>query len=260
MSARSEVETQISNLWKDGDVCRWVIKNLPLLEKAHSAPWCSVFNISLDYSLQSADSCSDNLSGFRQKRKLVMSGGFEGTRGHIEALNNIYEYKALACADDALVGLMLEPDSYIRELKGREPLVGIDLRTEMWATSGLVDFVIKLPRKPPSLPDQYFFQFIHEQIKPASWCVSIENRSWLEIITRGQVEKVIDAGRLFSHSPNIHSSFLASTRMKSVEEVRLALWDYSMMIASGSDFSDISTFIPIEQMARIIYEDFSKDL
>ena len=42
---------------------------------------------------------------------------------------------------------MLEPDSYIVRQKGRQPIVNIEQREQLWSTSGLVDAVILLPEK-----------------------------------------------------------------------------------------------------------------
>jgi len=151
MNAKQEVEDYIHTNWLDRVVAQWVIRQLELLTRANISPTCPVYILSLTEGLQRTDT-QESPDDFVHKPKLVTSGGYEGVRGHIRLINELHEIRALTTngPSELSIVLLLEPDSYIQN-KGREPLVKLDQRAELWATSGLVDAVMLLPEATTNL-------------------------------------------------------------------------------------------------------------
>jgi hypothetical protein len=257
MSARSEVENNIQASWKDKKVARWVISNLPLLKESFTHSPCPVFTLSLDDGLQQKS--GPIFSDFRWTPKIVMSGGFEGTKGHVLAAKEMWETRALRAEKSPLV-IMLEPDSYIANQKGRKPIVDIKYREKLWSTSNLVDALILLPEKKEGVSVEQHYLGVHEQIAPALWCANVENRHWLEIIYRGlQQTEPFDLNRLYIQRPQPHTSFVAATRDLSAREVKKALYPYILGIVRSGTYQ-LPHFLTDEQTAQILFEEIKRGL
>lgn len=247
MGTRLEVENFITSSWIDKRVASWVIGKLPLLEYGFTHPPCPVYNLSLEKGL-----VLENIpfqGDFEHSNKLVMSGGFEGTEGHLKVVQEMYETRALTGKVQNPIVLMLEPDSYIRNRKQREPLVNLHQRKSLWSTSGLVEAIIVLPDKPESLSAHDFYdKQIHRLIAPASWCVNIGNPHYFEIMNRGEEEMQYDLVRLFVHHIEVHTSFLNSTRRLTGEEVRAKLRDYLLELVKCNRYTTTGFISPEEEV------------
>lgn len=246
MGARTEVEGDIYKNWIDQKVAEWVIKNLPLLEYAYKNDPCPIYELRLDSN-----------PVLPETPKLVISGGFEGTKGHIAAIKDVWEYKALTQNPNTVVTLMLEQDSYIINCKKRNPLVPLKQRIELWSTSGLVDFVFVLPNRPEDMSPSEFYEKINQMISPATWCVNIENRNWQEVMYRGQTRKIIDASRLFAVRPSIHTSFLSSTKNMDTQGVIERLRDYALEYVMAYENTEI---LSVNELVDIKFKEISKGL
>lgn len=234
MGVRAEIEGFIKDSWTDKDVANWVIKKLPLLEFGFTHPSCPVYGLSLEQGLIPLNDTNFSLSRFKEKDKLVMSGGFEGTEGHIKVIKEMFETRILANRFRSPIVLMLEPDSYVQKQKKREPLVNLNQRIALWSTSGLVEAVMVLPQKPDNMSSSDFYDYkIHELIQPATWCVNIENPHFFEIMNRGIQSPNYDLVRLFVNHIEVHTSFLNSTSTLSKAEVKERLNTYVLELIKG---------------------------
>ncbi|MGA2910670.1 MAG: hypothetical protein ABSE04_02600 [Candidatus Microgenomates bacterium] len=258
-----EIRDRIMSSWFDRRVARWVISRLPLLELAGTRPECSIFQIEGTVLQQTNPSKCDG-SGIVDRQKLVISGGFEGTKGHILALKEMHEVRILDNRlDGARVVLLLEPDSYIKKIKHREPLVALSQRVNLWATSGLVDAVFVAPElsDTENMPARY--ERIHKAISPALWCTNVENPHFKEIISRGD-EVSYGLVRLFIHEPWPHISFLTGTREMSAEDVRASLRRYiAGLVANGAGRFQIPHNFSEDELEEIVepyYRKSSKGL
>lgn len=258
MSARNEVENYILNNWQDRVVAQWVIHHLPLLEKGFTHPPCAIFSLSFTQGLKQINTIL-SASDFLNTPKVVMSGGFEGTRGHISAAADMREVKALTLTE-GYVTLMLEPDSYIVKYKKREPLLNIEQRSCLWATSGLVDAIILLPEEKTqeriSVTNRY--DEIHHIIQPAKWCANVDNPYYEEINMRGT--EMISPVLTFTHRPNVHTSFLCSTKSLNTEKLSEALRKYSLELAQKSSSYELPKFLGLQEAANIIYRELVQEL
>jgi len=259
MSARNEVEDNILNIWRDKRVAKWVVGGLPLLREGLTHQPCPVFKLSLGDGLSPENDVIFD-GDFGNNRKMVMSGGFEGTRGHLWSVKEMREARALMADASIFLVLMLEPDSYIIRQKGRQPIANIEQRTQLWSISGLVDAVILLPEKEEGVPDEEHYLKIHRQIAPAVWCANAENPHWLKIITRMQAAGSVEIVRLFKHRPELHTSFLSSTRELSVRGVRKALYPYVLGLVKDTGSYQVPHFLTPEQTTKIILERVARGL
>ncbi len=227
MGVRAEIESSITNNWSDKEVANWVIKKLPLLKLGFTHYPCPIYGVSLNNGLIPLNDTNSPLSRFKEKDKLVMSGGFEGTEGHIKVIKEMHETRILTNRFSSPIVLMLEPDSYVQKQKKREPLVNLSQRIALWSTSGLVEAVMVLPEKPDGLSSSDFYDHkIHELIQPATWCVNIENPHFFKIMNRGNNEPSYDLVRLFVHHIEVHTSFLNLTSTLTKVEVKEKLNTY----------------------------------
>lgn len=219
MSAKVEVESHIRENWRDPKVAEWVIRNLPLLEHSFSHPQCPIYILDLEKGLTQINTATSPFLNITDRQKVVISGGFEGSSGQIQAVKYLEEIAKLDKELwDAVTLVMLEPDSYIRKVKHREPLVNIQQRCALWSTTGLAQAVILLPEPDPEIDVDEHYQKIHRAIAPAVWSTNYENPHWREIIMRHRAD-VIEGGHLYINEPIPHTSFLCSTRDLSVEDV-----------------------------------------
>ena len=254
-SVGETAKSRILTSWKDERVARWVISQLPLLELAGSHPPVPIFDLDLESGLTLVSGGGD-VDEFIGKMKLVISGGLEGTKGHIKIVKQMQESRALLgySQDEAFVIVLLEPDDYIREEKEREPIVYLNVRASGWSASGLVNGVVRLPRRICGESKKEHYGKVHTFIEPAQWCVSIENPAWKEIVTR-QGEKILDPSCVFDSEPEAHVSFLDSTKGMGLEELVVALGSYSVELA---DSTTTEQFLEIlggrDCYARLIYK------
>lgn len=256
MGARSEIEDKIRTSWSDKKVVEWIISNLPLLKEGCTHSPCPVFTLSLDDGLKQKS--GPIFTNFKQTPKIVMSGGFEGTKGHVLAAKEMREARALRAENFPLV-LLLEPDLYVNQ-KGRKPIVDIKHREELWSTSGLIDALILLPEKKDGVSEDEHYLQVHRHIVPALWCANVENRHWLEIIYRGQKSTdPFDLIRLFIQEPKPHTSFLATTKDLSAREVKEVLYPYILKIVKSGTYQ-LPHFLTPEQTTEILLEEVIKGL
>ena len=259
MSIKHEIESNIYSNWQDKEVATWVAKQLPLLGKAGIHSPCPVFSLSFDEGLVPDNEKAMSAGSFIDDEKIVMSGGFEGTNGHLIAVRDMNELKALCLPMGRPIVLLLEPDSYIQEMKKRSPIVNLDQRKYMWSTSGLVHAVVCLPGKKAGLLDTEHYLEIHKNIKPAVWCANVENPHWSEIVFRPDLEG-LNLVSLFVHKPEIHASFLNSTRNLSAKELIIALKEYSLSLARQTSSYQLLRMFPPEENAEYIFEKFVENL
>lgn len=259
MGARAEIEAVINNDWKDKEVAKWVIDKLPLLEYGFTHPACPVYKLDLDLGLR-LDNENKGYPNFRNTKKLVISGGFEGTEGHLKVVDEMHEARALTEDASGLVVLMLEPDSYIVGRKNRQPLINLEQRRQLWSTSGLADAVICLPNKPDdiSTPD-FYDQRIHKLISPATWCVNVENPHFFRILNRGIETPSYDLIRLFVHNIEIHTSFLNLTREFTKDEVREKLRNYLRGLIVSNRYTT-KKLLSTEEELNLYWERIAKGL
>lgn len=254
MSAEQEVKDNIHESWLDRKVADWVVKNLPLLEYGYTHPQCPIFKLDLDEGLSQINRDIAHADNFKDTSKIVISGGFEGTSGHIKAIKELWEIRALTSNYGVSpIAVMLEPDSYIRSQKNREPLVNLQQRTELWSTSGWVDAVIVLPETEPgeNISDHYFK--VNEHLVPAGWCANVENPHWNEIAIRDGKKETIFT-KILKHDPSPHASFLASTMNSDVEEVKYRLAEYILSMVKRPDIYSVGFGEPPIEIAEAIFE------
>lgn len=236
MSIQKEIIASIKNQWTDPMVANWVVSQMELLHiKPKSLP--SPTHV-LEYSQESQVVPRNEKSSkiFKSEFKVVMSGGFEGTEGHLLAARDMDEWTRWTSYYDkndwtrrnlilTKKALLLEPDSYIRVRKKRDPLVSLENRVSLWSTSGLFDYIIVLPERPEGLEDRGFYEKVHDCISPAVWCANILNDHWREIVIRKGIP-FYDPGRILGHEPRPHASFLSSTKEMTFEQLFDSLYPY----------------------------------
>ncbi len=253
MGARAEVESHIYSNWADRRVANWVIKSLPLLERGFTHPPCPVYSLSLENGLEQKND-TPFPGEFKTTSKIVISGGFEGTYGHLMAIKDVHEVRAITAKDDSFVVLMLEQDSYIVNRKKRSPMVNIDQREKLWSTSGLVDAVILLPDQDITVNLASYFSRVHELIQPAVWCANIENKYWREIISRGELNQDIEAVRITDFESYLHTSFLASTMNFESQELKVQLYNYVLELVKKTETPQVLENVSPEEIAKIVFE------
>ncbi len=246
LTIADHVKNKILTDWENNDVANWVISNLQLLELGEEYPQVSVFKINYDTGVTPyANSLADKT--ILKNPKLLISGGLEGTKGHLRSIKQIREIGALINQQSAAIFVLLEPDSYIRKQKSREPLITLEQRVHLWSTSGEVDAVVVLPEILEQEEKEIRYRKVHELLYPALWCTSVENPHHLQIIRRG-MDYALDVIRLLNHNLEIHTSFLASTRNMSIEEVEAALRDYVVNLVNHSSTNLVDRSALIEQV------------
>lgn len=243
--ARSRVVERITNTWKSPVVAHWVIEQLPLLTMT-PATKRPVWNVDVIGNWEHVDGLMMNERTFRKSPKVLLSGGLEGTKGHMSAVEQMYEHNWLVGATTSLIGLVLEPDSYI-ESKGRKPLLHQRERADLWAESGMVDMVITLPEFPTGFTDRTY-QNLHRWLQPAVWMCSSRSPFMEQVITRDGTEAIV-LPRIIEEIVAPHGSFLASTQPMSVEETWEALLGHVRVMLEGSPrFMDSSR---MEQLVMV---------
>lgn len=249
MGVRAEIEGSIIDRWSDKDVASWVIKKLPLLRYGFTHSPCPVYGLSLEQGLIPLNDTDFSLDKFKEKDKIVMSGGFEGTEGHIKVVNEMYETRILTNKSSSPIVLMIEPDSYIQKQKKREPLVSLNQRIALWSTSGLVEAVMVLPEKPDDLSVIDFYDHkIPELISPSTWCVNVENPYFFEIMNRGASSPTYDLIKLFVHHIEVHTSFLNSTRLLKKDDVKEELQSYLLDLIKSNKYTSTKLLSPEEEV------------
>lgn len=228
-----QIKERILDEWLDAGVAKWVISQLPLLDLPPK-PACQILSLSEikpPFILQPI-------------KKLVLSGGLEGTSGHVSAMEFARETRALMKEnpiEDLPIFALLEPDSFI-ERKGRKPLVTQAERAKLWATSDLADGVILLPDASRNIDQASHYQIIHESIAPALWLTTGENSAMIEILKRGP-KNGIDVGTIVPRTISPHASFLAETKPMGKNDVKEALFRHVALLYSqkfGDTFARFS--------------------
>ena len=120
--------------------------------------------------------------------------------------------------------------------------------------------MILLPEKEVDVPDEEHYLQIHRRIAPAVWCANVENPYWLKIITRMQADGPVDIIRLFKHRPELHTSFLTSTRELSAMEVRKALYPYMLGLVRDTDSYQVPHFLTPEQTTNVVLRRVARGL
>lgn len=214
------IAQHIRDTWADAVVAEWVLENLELLWIHNTKDQAPIYHISRD----------NNSYIFADQpppphKKLVLSGGLEGTRGHVDAVSYLSEAAALMNGT-FMTTLLLEPDSYARNQKNREPLVYQYERAELWSKTGLVDVVICLPDKPEDESWKARCELISILLGPETeWYTTSEHPQLLEVLTRS-MKNFINLLQLIPETPSVHASFLAATKNMSEEEFNPALLEY----------------------------------
>ena len=214
-----QVKDRIRDEWLDPGVANWVISQLPLLDMA-TKPARPILSLS---EIQSTNP-------LRQK-KLVLSGGLEGTTGHVKAFGFARETRALMGeypVDGLPIFALLEPDSFIAQ-KNRTPLATQPERANLWATSGLVDGVILLPDRNQNADPASHYLAIYESVAPASWLTTGDNPAITEILKRGP-KKGFDIGNIVPRTITPHASFLSETKSMERDDVRTALFEHIALL------------------------------
>ncbi len=251
MSARKEVVDCVSGRWVDPHVANWAIDTLAILEHAETKPACPTYQLSFENGLIPTNTPINPIDDFKSKLKYAISGGFEGTKGHVQVLSNVDVSRILTLEGNNPVVLLLEPDSYIVRRKSRDPIVNLDQRVQMWSTSGLVDVVVALPDSKDSSPPAHHYLKIHNILSPVNWCTSVENPNWREIITRHD-KNYYDLLQLYRQHKHVHTSFLVSTKNLSLEKFREVLRAHVYDLVGQTDNYVVSNIIPQGEMTEII--------
>lgn len=254
MSVAEQVRDRIVSDWRNREVANWVIGNLTVLELGETHTQAPVLD--LDWRQGPIQVAGMPDRDFLGSTKLVMSGGFEGNKGHISSVKYLHELRALYADDGMRITLLIEPDSYIRVRKDREPLVNQKERIHLWSTSGLVDAIIGLPEYQNVGDISLRYKTIHRLIRPAMWCANIENPVHFEIVTRDRKD-ILDIGRIVEHPPEAHSSFLSNTREMEPEQLQDALIKYSYELASEQSLGNTRAFVNISRVAEQMYKQLS---
>ena len=251
MRVRKEIERHILDSWNDKQVARWVLNRLPLLEKGFTCKEVPVFRYSIKEGLTSKNGLLSTES-FKERHKLVISGGFEGTQGHLRAVENMHETKWLTGRKESLVVLMLEPDSFIHSRKKRRPLTILSQREALWKTSGLVDAVVILPDSSKVENKSYFYTQIAKHLGNAEWCASIENPAWREVVTKQGLQEHLDSSRIYDDELYVHSSFLESTRALKASELKRMFFKDVLQRVYKTELPEMLRIIPAEELTNII--------
>lgn len=227
---RTEVCERVRDKWLDPRVAELVIAQMMAwrIEVAERSPI-----VGLRYGDQGLEFIG-SAPWWLEMDKYVTSGGFEGSVGHQRALMELREAKVLG-GQGALIVLLLEPDSYIRKRKRREPLATLEERAEIWATSGLCDAVVCLPDLPAGINQTGHYELVHERLKPARWCTNVNHPYLREVILRGG-KQAVDLFQIFQTPASIHVSVLASTQGMRWEEAVESLRQRVMDIAKSGEF------------------------
>ena len=218
---KEQIKARIRDEWLDAGVADWVISQLPLLDMA-AKPACSILSVPEVKSLNQPPPI----------KRLVISGGLEGTTGHVKAFGFAHETRALMKKhplDGLPIFALLEPDSFIKE-KGRNPLVTQPERAKLWAESGLVDAVILLPDRDQGASQAHHYQTIHESIAPAHWLTTGENPAMIGILKRGSPNNGIDVGAIVPRTITPHASFLAETKSMGRDDAKEALFKHVALL------------------------------
>lgn len=259
MSVERQVKNQIIKTWKDKQVANWVIDSLPLLEVGLAQQECPIYTFSLEDGLKQTN-IAKPIQRFKETPKLVMSGGFEGTIGHLRAVDNLHEIRALTTKGDCLLVLMLEPDSYIRNVKERDPLINLPQREILWSTSGLINAVILIPDSSLIENKGVYFSRLSERIGQTRWCTSIENPAWREIITRDDMSGALDIIRANNDELYVHTSLLASSKNVRPDEMKQRIYDDILSRIEKMESPDLLKLISLEVLAENIFGRVSKGL
>lgn len=258
MLAAEQVKQDIVRKWHDSRVAAWVIDNIPLLHRVNF-PEVPIFTLALRSGLTQINDFPFRFPDLRRTPKLAISGGLEGSAGQILALKEMHDIRALTSSwEDSAIVVMLEPTRYIKEQKHRSQIANLRQRTMLWAHSGLCDAVIILPQRRSKDASRHY-QRIHERIMPVAWCSNPENPHAFEIVHRG-VSGAIDWIRLMKHEPELHSSFLASTRNMTVSETRRALRQYTRQLVSRPDYYSLSPLASKRELTQRYFEIYSLGL
>lgn len=216
-----QIKARIRDEWLDAGVAKWVISQLPLLDMA-AKPACPILSVPEVKFLNQPPPI----------KRLVISGGLEGTTGHVKAFGFAHETRALMKKhplDGLPIFALLEPDAFITQ-KGRKPLATQPERAQLWATSGLVDGVILLPDRDQEVDPTPHFLTIHKSIAPALWLTTGENPAMVEILKRGSPKNGIDVGAIIPRTITPHASFLAETKPMGRDDVRAALFEHVALL------------------------------
>ena len=259
MSVERQVKNQIIETWKDKQVANWVIDSLPLLEIGLTQQECPVYTLSLEEGLKQKNTAKP-IQRFKETLKLVMSGGFEGTVGHLKAVDNLHEIRALTTNGDCLLVLMLEPDSYICNVKDRDSLINLHQREVLWSTSGLIDAVILIPDSSLIENKGEYFSRMSERIGQTRWCTSIENPAWREIITRDDMSGALDIVRANNDELYVHTSLLAYSKNVDSDEMKQRIYDDILSRIEKMESPDLLKLIPLEVLAENIFDRVSRGL
>lgn len=259
MSVERQVKNQIMETWKDNRVANWVIDSLPLLEVGLTQPECPVYTLSLEEGLMLKNEAKP-IEKFNETLKLMMSGGFEGTIGHLRAIDNLHEIRALTTKGNSYLVLMLEPDSYIRNVKSRDPLINLRQREILWSTSGLIDAVLLIPDSSLVKNKYKYFSKLSEAIGQTRYCTSIENPAWREIITRDDKDGALDIIRATNDELYVHASLLASSKNIGPKEMRQIIYEDILNRVIKMESPDLLKLIPAEILAKNIFERVSEGL
>lgn len=259
MSVERQVKRQIVENWKDKQVANWVIESLPLLEIGLSQPACPVYTFSLERGLVQKYTAGPS-ERFKNTLKLVISGGFEGTIGHLKAVSRLHEVRALTTDGNCDIVLMLEPDSYIRNAKKRKSLVNLSQREKLWSTSGLVDAVVLIPDSSLVANKNEHYSKFSKHLGPLRWCTSIENPAWKEIITREDMNDALDIIRADNDEFYVHASLLAASKNLGSEEMKQRVYEDILSRVSKMESPDLLELIPAEVLAKSIFEKVAKGL
>ncbi len=254
-----EARRYIQENWKDLRVANWVINKLPLLELGNRFPPCPIYTISISDGLSLSRNLPSNITEFQSSKKLVISGGFEGTAGHMSAIKDMEEARIFTDGGSHKVVIMLEPDSYIRKFKEREPLMKLNERSFLWSTSSLVDAVILLPEREQSMSKYDHYASIAKAISPATWCVNVENKHKQEILTRSVGKEGVNLNGLFINKPEVHASFLHSTMNMDATQVEDGLFEYLLKLLKSGQFINTNQ-IDIESLAAVLLNDLTSSL
>lgn len=257
MSLGKEIQQQIGIGAVDSRVAEWVIGNLPLLDVFPLENPAPILRVDTDLAE------IQGLGSLAFKEKLLMSGGFEGTYGHMKAIYDMHEVRTLTNSSIQLL-LLLEPDSYAH-FKGRAPIVPCDVRSILWANSGLVDGVVLLP-EPADYSDSALmrdrYSRIQELLSPAIWCANIENPHMNEIITRGNPEYLnyIDLIRIFVHGAYPSTSFLHAALGLSLDTLIEDIRKEAARLSQFKGVDGFAQFFTQEEREGMIFEKFTQNL
>lgn len=246
----SPIVERINNSWLDELVAIWVVAQLPLLNVDSSSPAAPILSINNDYT---TDEDLPTLP------RILASGGFEGTKGHVSAAKYLqFEVNTLFYPNHN-VTLLLEPDSYIRR-KNRFPLVTQIERAHLWARSSLIDTVIMLPTQPIDVDQDTHYQKINELLPNAKWCISGEHPFTKKVLLRNS-STVLELCKIIPTTVHPHASFLYSTKNMTLNDLQIELLGYveELVKQKWEIIAEESPALIVE-FARIQYEEYYEEL